>query len=113
MRTTANPSLHRRRFTDLQSRFSQHSTAEHDFANLVLARIAGGVLRYSDRCQLLGMGEKMGMNRFEANLLIAMALHRAGERVGTFERSRSRWPLFAAAVVMQGLILGGFYWMLH
>jgi hypothetical protein len=39
------------------------------------------VLRYSDRVKLLRDGERLGIGRFRANLIIAMVQHARGDRV--------------------------------
>jgi hypothetical protein len=62
------------------------------FEQLVAAELAGEVLNYSRRLELLADAERLGIGRFEANLLIAEAQHRAGPVVETIPPS-SRLPL--------------------
>ena len=46
------------------------------FAEMVIAELEGGLLRYSRRRSLLRFAEDMGIPAFDANLLIAQAQHR-------------------------------------
>src|SRR4051812_9108738 len=48
------------------------------FAALVASRLAGPVLPYSQRQDLLRIGARLGIGGFEANLIIASVQHRAG-----------------------------------
>jgi hypothetical protein len=87
---------------------------EHEFTRLAATRIQAGVLRYSDRVALLSAAEKMGIGRFDTNLLIALAQHRQQRRmVLVIPRSPSRWRLFALAILIQGTILSTFYWLIR
>jgi hypothetical protein len=92
---------------------SKDISPERDFATLVMMRIQAGVLRYSDRQTLLAAAAKMGIGRFDANLLIAMAQHRYKPAIHPKQTKANRWHLIALAVAVQGAILSGFYWMLR
>jgi hypothetical protein len=48
------------------------------FAREVLERLDGPVLRYSMRLELHGIARRLGIARFDANLIIAQVQHRAG-----------------------------------
>src|SRR5437660_7727174 len=52
--------------------------AATDFAQWVQLQLDGPVLRYSARLLLLQEAQRRGLGRFEANLIIAGVLHRAG-----------------------------------
>ncbi len=89
-------------------------TPQQDFARLVRSRIQAGVLRYSDRQVLLAWAEQAGIERFEANLLIATVQHQVKRRLGHIsppDRSR-RWSLAIAALVIQSAIVSAFWWLL-
>src|SRR5438046_655750 len=51
-------------------------TPNDRFAVSVVASIEGQTLRYSQRLQLLREAKRLGIERFEANLIIAMVQHR-------------------------------------
>jgi hypothetical protein len=53
-----------------------------DFAAMVAARLEGPVLPYSRRQELLRIAGRVGIGRFEANLIIASVQHRAAETRG-------------------------------
>ncbi|HEY1687065.1 MAG TPA: hypothetical protein VGG19_20060 [Tepidisphaeraceae bacterium] len=94
-------------------RFGHLQPTENEFADLVVRRVQAGVLRYSDRQALLNTATKMGIQRFDANLLIAMAQHRLEQKTAPQPERGDRWSLIAAAVILQCIILGSFYWLLH
>jgi hypothetical protein len=56
---------------------SQHRAKA--FAQFVVDRLDGQVLRYSTRLELLKIAERIGIGRFHANLLIAAVQHQAGQ----------------------------------
>src|SRR4051812_7432464 len=49
-----------------------------EFADWVRDQLDGPLLRYSVRLVLLKEAQRRGLGRFEANLVIASVLHRAG-----------------------------------
>ncbi len=87
------------------------------FAQLVEAHLEGALLRYSMRQRLLRQADRLGLHRFEANLIIATIQHRRrylldepAEAVDPAGRSHTasstRWlPAAAAAVLLQSAIL--------
>lgn len=112
--------LHRRlrelstgRNTDPGSATAKLSSPRHDFAELVIAHIQGGVLRYSDRERLFEIARRMGIGRFETNLLIAVAEHRCGRSVSMSSTKKSaQWPAWVLALALQALIIAGVCWLL-
>jgi len=65
--------------------------AARNFADLVSARLAGTVLPFSERESLVRAAARHGINRFEANLLIAAVQHQM--RVGRERAIAHRvWP---------------------
>ena len=57
------------------------SAIERGYAAHVATRVRGQILRYSDRLDLLRAAERLGINRFRANLIIATVQHeQRGER---------------------------------
>jgi hypothetical protein len=88
------------------------ATASHApamFLQLVLDHLDGGLLRYSVRARLLRQAERLGIGRFEANLIIATAQHhRRG--IASAAPPPERTPtglLLAAAVLLQAGIVAG------
>ena len=76
---------------------------------------ASGVLRYSQRLQLLRAAPRFGLNRFEANLAIAAVMSRQRGRPATQDphpADRSLISGVAAFVVVQGALLLGTWWTL-
>ena len=65
------------RYDLLHSRCSQApATPMEGFADLVRHEVCAGVLPYSNRLGLLTTAGKLGIGRFEANLIIASVQHR-------------------------------------
>jgi hypothetical protein len=85
---------------------------EREFLAEISRRLSGEVLRYSERRRLLRRAEGLGIGRFQANLLIATAQHRAGTTTLDPRRpapGRLPWSvvigvaLIAEAVLLLGL----------
>jgi hypothetical protein len=85
-----------------------------EFSEYVRSKLDGPVLRYSQRLELVKVAERCGIGRFEANLVIASVLHREG-RGQEYEMApeNAGWlaPLLTA-VVLQGVIVAGAWWVL-
>jgi hypothetical protein len=89
------------------------------FAQYVSKNLRPPVLRYSQRLEFLREAKRLSVGRFEAHLIIAAALHRAGmgQEAGEPEVARSwfdEWavPLMTCALV-QALIVLGAWWVLR
>jgi len=83
-------------------------TQEEIFCDDVAAAMEGTVLRYSERSRLLKEARRVGIERFEANLLIAKVQHGVAgkwEGIRRAERRRAIWPVVVFLVV-QGVIAG-------
>ena len=84
------------------------------FAAEVASRLDGGMLRYSARAALLKRAEKLGIGRFEANLLIAMVVHAAKKAIVTEPGPRRGWVWgVAVGVIVEGLIALGIWWIVR
>ncbi|MGD0541961.1 MAG: hypothetical protein ABSB33_10620 [Tepidisphaeraceae bacterium] len=77
--------------------------AARNFADLIAARMAGTVLPFSERESLVRAAARHGINRFEANLLIAAVQYQM--RIGRQRLAKPAWlglrfssalPVFAA-----------------
>lgn len=80
------------------------------FAERVVQQLDGAILRYSNRQALVREAEKVGISRFEANLIIAAVQYRHGTPVRRAEGSRAGWPMLVGfAMVVQALIVV-YYW---
>lgn len=87
---------------------------ERDFVTIAKTRIQVGILRYSDRQELMVIAQRMGISRFDANLLIASAQHHCARRAIQITSKRARrWQLIAMAIVVQAAILSGFFWLIR
>lgn len=92
------------------------------FAEQVLASLDGPVLRYARRQELLRQAERLGIGRFEANLLIAAVLHRRPRWQrgdpgrpggGRWARAR-RWagPLLMVLALQAAILAGAWHLLL-
>ena len=87
-----------------------------EFAELVRLSLDGPVLRYSQRAALLREAGRLGIGQFDANLIIASVLHRAGKRqeYEMAPRSFPGWLGTALVVlVLQAAIVVGAWWVVH
>jgi hypothetical protein len=93
---------------------SAQTGAARRFADYLSAQATGtSVLRYSQRLELLRAARRLGVGRFEANLLIAAVLER--------RRSRTAEPVdagglpvaaqLATFLLVQGALLFGTWWV--
>jgi hypothetical protein len=90
------------------------------FAQAVSTALEGPVLRFSRRQQLIRQAEKLGIRRFDANLLIAAVQHRLGseksEKADQSISERSPWrfalPL-GLAIALQAVIVLGAWQLIH
>lgn len=72
------------------------------------------VLTYSTRLALLASAHRLGVGRFDANLIIASVQNRLGVRAETAVGRSSRWWIATATfVAVQSAILGGYWWLAH
>jgi hypothetical protein len=79
-----------------------------EFADLVASQLVGTVLPWSDREKLINAAAMQGINRFEANLIIAAVQHQMGIGRKRGEAKRSRFSArFAAGVAMFLVIQAG------
>jgi hypothetical protein len=87
------------------------------FSHRVAARLDGPVLRYSNRVALLKEAGKLGIGRFEANLLIAKVQHSRVQGSGfrVHEKTTNGAWLGPAAVVVsvQTLIILAVWWLVR
>jgi len=85
------------------------ATPADGFSSQIVERICNGVLPYSDRLDLLDEAGKVGIGRFDANLIIAAVQHRcATQSQPGAPRAKFKIPaleLMAAFLVVQVLIL--------
>jgi hypothetical protein len=84
-----------------------------DFAQWVKSQLDGPVLRYSARLGLLKEGQRRGLGRFEANLVIAAVLYREGMGQEYEMRPKAEWvaPL-VTFLLLQSALLAGAWWVL-
>lgn len=79
------------------------------FATIVSEHVGDRVLSYSDRLRLLGVARRLGVGRFEANLIIAAVQHRSAGSRSSLSSPPAPGHLRLAGlltfVVLQSLIL--------
>lgn len=71
-----------------------------------------GVLRYSQRLAFLRAAPRFGLNRFEANLAIAVVMNRRGVQATQEPTDRSFASAIATFVVVQAALVLGTWWAL-
>jgi len=85
------------------------STPANEFTAKIVGTIRNGVLTYSDRLELLEEAGKLGIGRFDANLIIAAVQHRYGvkgvEEAPRVKRRVAALDVVGAFLVVQVLIL--------
>ena len=112
----SNPGLlheNLKRLSDVRAIPEKPST-KNEFATMVAASLTDGLLRYTRRTQLLRKAATMGIPRFEANLIIALEEHRAGQG-WTPEREKARsstLSTWVAVIGIQTFILIAIWWAL-
>jgi hypothetical protein len=75
------------------------------FGAVVARHARDPVLRYSTRLNLLRLAQKLGIGRFDANLIIAVAQHRA-EKCAPLTPVKSSWWITPLAIaITQGAII--------
>lgn len=89
------------------------------FADRVAATVDSRLMLFSERYALLKTAERLGIDRFHANLIVAVAQHQAEERGSTSiplqktaKGKRSLAPLMLI-VAVQALIVSAGWWILH
>jgi hypothetical protein len=84
-----------------------------DFAEWVKNHLDGPVLRYSQRLRLLKEGERRGLGRFEANLVIAAVLYREGMGQEYELKPKVEWVApVVTFLVLQSVLVAGAWWVL-
>ncbi len=80
----------------------------HDrFAQSVVTAIQGRTLRYSRRLRLLAEADKLGIERFEANLIIAMVQHRLNALPSQVDQPPRRLITLLTVLAVQACIAAG------
>jgi hypothetical protein len=76
------------------------------FAASVAAALESGTLRYSRRLRLLREAARLGIERFEANLIIAMVEHRLRDQIeDEVEAKGSVSPWLAFLVIQTAIVV--------
>ncbi len=103
----ASPELRERPRAGLAQRFADH----------VERALDGRILRYSARLRLLRHAERQGIDRFEANLVIATVQHRLGHLPAIpakdAPQSNRPWPSIGLFVLIESFIVGSIWWIVH
>ncbi|HZK80463.1 MAG TPA: hypothetical protein VFC46_05330 [Humisphaera sp.] len=88
------------------------------FADHVASQLDERLLHFSKRQVLLKTAQNLGIGRFHANLIIAVAQHQAGRHAippVTFQPARGRSLLVTVSIILmvQALIVAAVWFMLH
>jgi hypothetical protein len=84
-----------------------------DLVASVVRHMEGPILRYPARVALLKQARRVGLQQFDANLIITAVQHRMGERIERTTRVDRPWVKhLVIALVFQAWILAGLYWLL-
>lgn len=94
------------------------------FAQAAADQAAAGPLTLADRDRLLKRGERLGLRRFDANLVLAAVEQRQRQSAPVYPRAanvrlaepssnrrRVLWPTAATAVVLQSVIVAVAWWL--
>ena len=80
---------------------------QRGFADGVADRLSRGPFTYTDRAALLAAGEKLGIDRFRANLIVALRQQEVGRPTPSH---LSPLPSVAAAVLVQLAVAAAGFW---
>lgn len=86
-------------------------TANDRFAESVATAIETRTLRYSRRLQLLREADSLGIERFEANLIIAMVQHRLNASSSPARLSRRTVTPWLMIIAVQSLVILAGVWI--
>jgi hypothetical protein len=92
------------------------AAVERAFSRHVAERLNGRMLRYSQRLEFLKAAQRLRINRFRANLIIAMVQHQSPPtaQIKPEERTSSRLgPIIAGVLLAELATVAGVWWMLH
>jgi hypothetical protein len=94
------------------------ASVERAFSRHVSERLNGRLLRYSQRLEFLKAADRLRINRFRANLIIAMVQHQTAgiaepEPVTTPGKFAHHGPIIAAIVLVELATVAGVWWMCH
>ena len=96
--------------------FQANPVVVEAFAADVERAMEGAVLRYSRRTELLRSARRLGIGRFEANLIIATVLHRRGDVAAVAEPAsagRGWEETVFVFLVIQVVIAGAVWWVMQ
>ena len=88
------------------------------FGDQVAGEFDGKLLHHTNRQRLLKTAERLGISRFNANLVIAVAQNNAEQgnltsTSATLSKPRWSFPLIAMIAIVQSLIVWGAWHVLH
>lgn len=87
------------------------SATENEFSVTVAAKLQTFGFTFSDRIKLLDLAERSGINRFRANVILAMHEHQAGRQVIDQTAKKSFTPSFLAVLVLEAVVVLAFVWI--
>jgi hypothetical protein len=94
------------------------AAVERAFARHVTERLNGRLLRYSQRLEFLKAAQRLRINRFRANLIIAMVQHQTAgmvpaEQIDGRKPFGRLGPIIAGVMLAEMVTVAGLWWMLH
>jgi len=113
--------LHRalRELSEAGAPVSAPPASEDQFAAMVAEALSEGVLRYSSRLLLIRRAMALGIDRFQANLIIASVQHQWQARPAPHRAAavRSAWRLplvtpLTAVLLIEAAVVAAAWWLL-
>lgn len=105
--------------------FSVDEAILRGYCQAIEQKLIQGPLSLSDRDRLIRRGVRLGLKRFDANLVLAVVEHRCQQsRLGLTNRSEDisseldssplpRWLAWGTALTIQGMITISLWWILR
>jgi hypothetical protein len=102
-RVLAQPVTVRRRLASEQ--------VERDFADQIAAKLQPFGFTFSDRLKLLNQAERLGINRFRANVMLAMHEHQANREQVAAANVKPKIPSLFAVLMAELAVVGALVWL--
>jgi hypothetical protein len=83
---------------------------EREFADAIAAKLQPFGFTFSDRLRLLNQAERLGINRFRANVMLAMHEHQAGRATAPAADSARRVPSLFAVLIAELAVVAVLVW---
>jgi hypothetical protein len=102
----------RRRVARMSTPSSDTDRVECEFADAIAAKLQPFGFTFSDRLRLLNQAERLGINRFRANVMLAMHEHQAGRASSPAADPAPRIPSLFAVLIAEFAVVAVIVWAL-